>query len=41
LAKGANMDTCPKLKIIIGKLKLSADIVKTKASLIAKVSGKK
>ena len=39
-AIGDNIDTCPKLKIIIGRVKLSAAIVSTKASLILINSGK-
>jgi len=41
LLKGANIDTCPKLKIIIGREKERAESVKTKAVFISKVSGKK
>jgi glutamate 5-kinase len=36
---GANIEICQKLKSIIGRVKLSAAIVRTKASFIAKVSG--
>ena len=37
---GEISDNCQKLKIIIGNAKIVALIVKTKASLIAKISGK-
>jgi len=39
LANGAKIETCQKLKSIIGNVKVKADIVRTKASLIAKVVG--
>lgn len=38
---GAKSVNCPKLKIIIGRVVVSADIVKTKLSFIAKKLGKK
>jgi len=41
LANGARRDTCQKLKIIIGRVKVRADSVRTNASRIANVSGRK
>jgi hypothetical protein len=41
LAKGDIMDSCPKLKTIIGSVKLIAARVRTKALLISNVSGRK
>jgi len=41
LAKGAIIDNWPKLKSITGRANTSADRVKTNASLIARVSGRK
>jgi len=41
LAKTDNIDSCPKSKIIIGIENTKADKVITKASLMAKVSGRK
>jgi hypothetical protein len=40
LAIGDNIDTCPKLNTIIGKVKLRAAMVRTNASLILMNSGK-
>lgn len=40
-ASGEISEICQKLNIITGSAKVMADIVKTKASRIAKVSGKK
>jgi hypothetical protein len=41
LAKGANIDTWPKLNIIMGRVKLKEESVKVKAVFISKNSGKK
>jgi hypothetical protein len=41
LAKGAIMDTCQKLNIIIGRVKTKAESVSTNAVLISSISGRK
>ena len=41
LAKGARIESCQKLKIITGRANTRAERVSTKASFIARVSGRK